>query len=130
MGVDYRASSGYGIVIPDVRLEELAESIGYTEPEWGFDTYEFGEWLVEDHDKLNSDQVGDFMNGDQLSLVIEVSRLSQHIDFYGWDGGVRKFTDITLTNEEIEQLYAVYQKLYGGLPGPQDISWFMATTVS
>lgn len=89
MGVDYRASSGYGIVIPDVRLEELAERIGYPGSEWDFDAYEFGEWLVEDHDKLSSDQVGDFMNGDQLSLIIEVSRLSQRIDFYGWDGGGR-----------------------------------------
>ena len=130
MGVDYRANSGYGIVIPEEDTQELATKLGYPEDEWGFDTYEFGMWLVEDHDKLEANHVGDFMNGSHMSLIVEVARLAQQIDFYGWDGGVRKFSEISLTNEELMQLYSVYQQLYGGLPGPQDISWYMATTVS
>lgn len=130
MGVEYRANSGYGIVIPDEDTESLAEKLGYPGEEWGFDAYDFGMWLVEGHDSLRSDMVGDFMGGEDLALVVEVARVAQRIDFYGWDCGIRKFSGITITDEESEQLEAVYQKLYGEQPEPGDISWYMAATVS
>lgn len=130
MGVDYRENSGYGIIIPEEEVPGLAEKLGFVEPEEWVDTYEFGYWLVKDYTTLSSEMVGDYMNEEDLSLVIEVSRLSQKVSLYGRDPGVRKFSQVDVTSTEAEELYEVYTKLYGEPPGFDGLSWYMALTVS
>lgn len=129
MGVDYSASVGYGFEIPYDDIEPIAERLGFPESEWGFDYHEFGYWLVDGLD-LICDLVGDFMNGEDLYLVVSATGAVKDMEMFGWHGSLSKFNYCPTTDDQMDQLEDLFVRLYQREPGPRDIGWYMATTVS
>lgn len=130
MGVDYRATSGYGFAIPEAETEALAEKLGYEGSEWGFDSWEFGEWLVENSSILSSDHVGNLMGGEEIYLLITASSSTTSLDFY-YDSGLVKYGEFEISDRVQQELEELYDKLYGeGAHKNAYIGWMLAMTVS
>lgn len=130
MGVDYRATSGYGFAIPEEEIEELAERVGYeVENDWGIDAYDFGDWLTRNN-SLAYEHVGNIMGGEDIFLLIIASASAQSVD-YRYDAGLTKFGEIEVTERDRRELNEVYDNLYGeGAHEDGYIGWMLAMTVS
>lgn len=130
MGVDYSAASGYGFEIPYEDAELIAERLEYPEQEWGFDWDNFGVWLTEGYDDLTYGTCGNYMSGDDMYLVIEAARVGRTINMYGMDGGFRKFSQERVSDEQDRQLREVFERVFERRPAPEEVGWYMSTTVS
>lgn len=126
MGVDYRSTVGYGFVIPDEECEALAERLAYPESEWGFDAWEFGEWLV-DESSLVSEYVGDLMNGEDIHLMIVAGSTYMSADPF-YDSGIKKFNAPQLKPEEAEDLHTLWQRVYPS--ADLELSWILSMSIS
>lgn len=125
MGVDYRANVGYGFTIPDEDLETLAEKLGYPESEWGFDAWEFGNWLVEGT-TLVAEHVGDLMNGHDIALMIVAASSHMEANMY-YDAGIKYLGEPELTFDEGEDLRRLWQRVYPH--GTQPLGWVLAMSI-
>ena len=130
MGVDYSAGSGYGFGIPFEECEELATRLEFPQGEWGFDWYDFGQWLVQDFDKLGYDTVGNFMSGEDMYLVIAVAASAMSLSMYEYDSGFRQFAGVGVEPDAEKQLVELFALVHERLPIPGDIGWYVSTTVS
>lgn len=128
MGVDYGATMGYGFAIPEAEIEPLAEKLGYEETEWGFDAWEFGDWLTMNN-SLAYDHVGNLMGGEDSYLLILASASAQTVDYHYY-AGLTKFGEIEITERDRRELEEVYDRLYGeGAHKNGYIGWMLAMTV-
>lgn len=130
MGVDYSAASGYGFEIPYEDVERIAERLEYPEQEWEFDPDVFAIWLVENYSGLAYDICGDYMSGEDMYIVIEAARVGHRVSMYSMDGSFRKFSQERVSDEQDRQLREVFERVYGREPAPEEIGWYMSTTVS
>lgn len=130
MGVDYRATSGYGFAIPEEEIEALADKVGYeVENDWGIDAYDFGDWLTRDN-SMGYEHVGNLMGGEDIFLLILASASAQTVD-YRYDAGLTKFGEINVTDRDEQELAEVYDRLYGEDSHKEGyIGWMLALTVS
>lgn len=127
MGVDYRSTVGYGFVIPDEECEALAERLAYPESEWGFDAWEFGNWLVEGT-SLVSEYVGNLMSGEDIHLMIVAGSTYMSADPY-YDSGIKKFANAPqLKFEEVKDLHLLWSKVYPGTG--IEVGWLLAMSIS
>lgn len=130
MGVDYSAASGYGFEIPYEDAELIAERLEYPEQEWGFDPYEFAGWLLEGYDDLAHDICGNYMTGDDMYIVIEAARSGHSISMHSMDGSFRKFSQERVSDEQDRQLRELFEHVFEREPAPEEVGWYMSTTVS
>lgn len=135
MGVDYRATSGYGFAIAEEDLADVAERVGYVNPydednDGWIDVYDLGEFLTKDT-SLTYEHVGNLMGGDDIYLII-IARSTAHSVDWRYDFGLKRFGDLEISEREQQDLDKVHGLVYCEEAIGDDgcIGWMLAMTVS
>lgn len=104
MGVDYSYVVGFGIQLPESVVDILNEhEDGASE----------ALWEIEYPEGIDCENVGDLMNGYNMSHLIVIRRLTKRFDLYNMPDEVHFFNDIRVKDQEYDDLCAFVEDTWG-----------------